>query len=230
MVVQGSGSGCTCRSPTHRRHCYRTSQVRLKGELAEALCGPIDLKKMALVYRKVACWSVSGTGIKTGLNTSMHLPGTLVPKGARHGPGKKIADAGFAGAAVMLYVIVNSLPDVGAIVEVPCGAWTVRLTTPGPSMSTMHAVPRPLMQEKMTVGEPRLSRTVPPILKLIGLRYLASARTLMVNPWKPSEPSIFTATVKVSPVEPVKDSGFGEHESLKAPVVLEMQTTPTSCP
>jgi hypothetical protein len=97
-------------------------------------------------------------------------------------------------------------------------------------MSTTQAVPMPLMQEKMTVGDPRLSRTVPLRLKLIGLRYLTSARTLMVNPWKPFEPSIFTATVKVSPVEPAKDSGFGEHEPLKAPVVLEMQTTPTSCP
>src|SRR5260370_21239300 len=111
---------------------------------------------MALGYRKVACWSVSGTGIKTGLNTSMHLPGTLVPKGARHGPGKKIADPDFEGTAAMLYVIVNSLPDVGVIVEVPCGASTVRLTTPGPSISTMQAVLVPLIHEKMTVREPRL--------------------------------------------------------------------------
>jgi hypothetical protein len=62
------------------------------------------------------------------------------------------------------------------------------------------------------------------------LRYLASARTLIVNPWKPSEPSVFTATVKISPGEPWKAWGFGEHESLNPPVDLEIQTTPTSCP
>ena len=92
---------------------------------------------------------------------------------------------------------MNSRPVVGVDVVVPGGARRVRLTTPGPSMSTMQAVPTPLTHEKIMLGVPTVSRTVPVTLKLVGSRNLESVRTLIVNPLNPWDPSMLTETVTV---------------------------------
>lgn len=126
--------------------------------------------------------------------------------------------------------MLNNLPDAGAEVVAPKGARTVTLTTPGPSTSTMQAVPTPLMQEKRTIGGPTTFRTVPAMLKPDGTRNLWSVRTLILKPLKPSELLIFTATNKVPLGGAPMEEGFGEQESAKGPSALDMQTVPISCP
>jgi hypothetical protein len=93
--------------------------------------------------------------------------------------------------------MLNNLPEVGAEVVAPRGVRTVMLTTPGPSTSTMQAVPTPLMQEKTTIGGPTAFRTVPAMLKPDGTRNLWSVRTLILKPLNPSELRMFTAINKV---------------------------------